>query len=92
MSTKEFPVLLGAKYFVIGKTIGIYIAAELAVATISSGLSASSNTDTNLGFTAGAGIKQGPVDLRFQLFSPSFKDFSNLHSAMITLGVDIFGI
>jgi len=79
-------VLIGGKYYPVGKLVGFYLGAELGVAYLGSKVGENSSSDNNLGFTIGAGLKQGPFDLRAQLYSPKVKDISDIYGVMFTLG------
>ena len=95
VSFSQVPLLTGLKYSL--PTAPIYVAAELgAVIAMTSTKGGSGggtdNTETNLGFSAGAGYEVGILDLRLSL---NFLDVSNMADAMtigFTFGLNIWSI
>jgi hypothetical protein len=94
-SFAEVPILGGVKYSL--PTAPIYIAGELgavmAMTSIEGGPGPDTdNSETNLGFTAGAGYELGDVDIRMSL---NFLDVSHMSDRMavgITFGYNFWGM
>jgi hypothetical protein len=90
----EIPLLVGLKYSLAGAPI--YIAGEVGAVTsmidTEGGFGGStSDSETNLGLTAGVGYEMGPVDVRVGL---NFLDASNMADAMaigVSFGYNFWG-
>jgi opacity protein-like surface antigen len=93
-SFSQIPLLAGVKYSL--PTAPIYIAGELGAVIAQTRLEGGPGPDTdesetNVGFTAGAGYELGDVDIRMSL---NFLDVSNMADAMaigVTFGYNFWG-
>ena len=94
VSFSQVPLLAGLKYSL--PTAPIYVAGELgaviAMTSTEGGIGGDTdNTETNLGFAAGAGYELGIIDLRLSL---NFLDASNMADTMtigLTFGLNVLG-
>ena len=94
-SFSEVPLLAGLKYSL--PTAPIYIAGEIGAVMAMNKVEGVPGPDiddseTNLGFTAGAGYELGDVDIRMSL---NFLDVSNMADAMaigVTFGYNFWGM
>jgi hypothetical protein len=94
-SFSQVPLLAGLKYS--PPTVPIYVAGELgaviAMTSTEGGFGGdTNNTETNLGFSAGAGYELGILDVRLSL---NFLDVSNMADAMtigFTFGLNVWGM
>lgn len=82
-------VPLYAGYRIALGTGGGYVAAELGVTvafgTVDTGLGRMTDSDSRLGFTLGAGLRRGSLDLRAGLFAP---DIAHAVGLLASVGYD----
>lgn len=92
MSTAELPILLGAKYFFLGNWSegGLYGALEVGMTRLTAEASfagvTASNSEFKFGTTVGAGYEIANIDIRAQLYAPSFGDFTDFMGVLVTVG------
>jgi len=92
LSTKELPIMFGAKYFFLGdsKEGGLYGGLELGLTRLTvkvsvMGFSAEAS-EFKFGTTIGAGYEWSGFDFRAQLYAPSLGDFGDFMGVLATVG------
>lgn len=94
-SFSQVPLLAGLKYSL--PIVPIYVAGEFGTVIATTSTAGdfggdTDNTETNLGFSAGAGYELGILDARLSL---NFLDVSNMAEAMaigFTFGINVWGM
>ena len=90
VSIKHIPVMAGVKYILL-PGVNLYLAGEIGMVFSKAtadfmGLSGSSDWESEIGISIGAGAALGPLDVRGALFSPDVGEIGDMIGLLATVG------